>query len=73
MTSILTERWLWILIITLILIMCTPFLILWFIVSLPPPFSMIATLCLIIGWGIVAGYKDWIMSKSKKEKQRYES
>jgi len=73
MASILTEKWLWIIIIVLSLIVVLPFVIVLFIVFLPFPYNTVATICLVIGWGIAAGYKEWVMSKGKEEKQRYES
>ena len=70
MVSILTEKWLWIIIVVLSLIVVLPFAIVLLIVFLPFPFNTMATICLIIGWGIAAGYKEWVMSKRKEGKQK---
>jgi len=69
MWEILTAKWLWIIIISCILILVGPLLIVWVIVQLPYPFNVIATICLIGGYGVVAGYKDWILSKAKERRK----
>lgn len=69
LSSILTEEWLWIIILSLILILILPLVVVWVILKLPPILKVVATVVLITGWGIVAGYKDWILSK-RKEKER---
>jgi len=69
-SSILTEKWLWIIIAVLILIVVTPFFIVWAILILPPPLNAIATICLVVLWGVAAGYKDWITSKRKEEAEK---
>lgn len=70
MVSILTEKWLWIIIVLLSLIIVLPFAIVLLILFLPFPFNTMATICLIIGWGIAAGYKEWVMSKRKEGTQK---
>jgi len=70
MASILTEKWLWIIIIVLSLILVLPLAIVLLILYLPFPLNTVAIACLIIGWGIAAGYKEWVISKRKEEKQR---
>lgn len=71
MASILTEEWLWIIIIALILILVFPFVVIMLIQTLPSPYNGLVTICIIIGWGVAAGYKDWIISKEREEKQDY--
>jgi len=68
--SILTSRWYWTIIAITSAIVITPFLIVMLILTLPSPWSFLATILLIIGWGLVAGYKDWIIAKAKEEKQK---
>jgi len=68
--SILTSRWYWIIVISASSIIITPFLIIILIISLPTPFNLLATIGIIIAWGIVGGYKDWIIAKAKEEKQK---
>lgn len=69
MSSILTEKWLWIIILLLIVIMVGPLFIAFFILLLPFPFNTIATILLVVGWGIAAGYKEWILEKKKERKR----
>jgi len=68
-SSFLTEKWLWIIIGSLVLILVTPLIVLWVILTLPPVLKVTATIILLICWGIVAGYKDWIVSSRGEKKQ----
>jgi len=68
-SSFLTEKWLWIIIGCLVLILVTPLIVLLVILTLPPILKVTATIILLIGWGIAAGYKDWIISKRKENKR----
>lgn len=70
MSSILFEKWLWLVILSLIIILVGPLLIVFFILLLPFPFNMISTILLVLGWGITAGYKEWIITKRKEEKKK---
>lgn len=67
--SVLTEKWLWIIILALFLIVIGPLFIVWFILLLPFPFNTILTFILVIGWGIAAGYKEWIIAKNKEKEK----
>ena len=69
MWEILTEKWLWIIIISCILIMVGPLLIVWVILNLPYPLNTIATICLIGGYGVAAGYREWVLSKRKERRE----
>lgn len=73
MASILAEKWLWILIVALILITLVPLVMVLVILILPFPFNTLATILVVLGWGVVAGYKEWIISKRKEEKQKSQS
>jgi hypothetical protein len=68
--EILHEKWFWIIIILLILIFVMPFIVIMLLVFLPYPLNTILTVCILVCWGIVSGYKDWITSKSEKEDKR---
>jgi len=70
MGSVLTQKWLWIIIFSLISIVVFPFLLVLLIISLPPPYNAIATVILVIGWGVAAGYKDWIISKGEEQAEK---
>lgn len=45
-----------------------PFIILIGFLALPVQYRGLATFGIIFGWGIVAGYKDWVISKRQEEK-----
>jgi len=64
------NKWVWILIIFLITICVLPILIIWLILFLPSPYNAIATTFIIFSWGIVAGYKEWILFKKKEEHKK---
>jgi len=68
--NLLKEPWLWIIILSLDAILIGPFIILWFVLSLPPQLRLLAMVLIIILWGIVSGVKDWIISKRKEEKMK---
>jgi len=68
--SILTSRWYWIIVTMACAIVITPFLLIILILNLPPPLNFLSTILIVIAWGVVAGYKDWIIAKAKEEKQK---
>ena len=63
---ILKEKWLWIIISFLVLILTVPYVVIYLILSLPPMWSLVATVLLLIVWSVVAGYKDWIIAKREE-------
>lgn len=65
----LTSRWYWFIVAAAALIVAGPYFMLMLIISLPPPWNAITVFLLIGGWGVAAGYKDWIIFKSKEEKR----
>jgi uncharacterized membrane protein YidH (DUF202 family) len=70
MSWILSEEWLWIIILSFIAILVGPLLIVWFILALPGELKILATILIIVGWGVAAGYKDWLQAKRKEEEQK---
>jgi uncharacterized membrane protein len=71
LTWILRERWLWIIIVAVILIITLPLTVIWLILNLPPTARLIVTIVIIMGWGVAAGYRDWLVARRKeKEKER---
>jgi Flp pilus assembly protein TadB len=70
MSWILSEEWLWIIILSFIAILVGPLLIVWFILILPGELKILATILIVIGWGVAAGYKDWLQAKRKEEEDR---
>jgi len=67
MSEVIFNKWLWIIIILLITIGVIPFIIIWVILLLPSPYNMIATFLIIAVWGVVAGYKEWVLFKREEE------
>jgi hypothetical protein len=70
MSWILSEKWLWIIVLGVTAILVGPLLIIWFILYLPGEFKVVATILIIIGWGVAAGYKDWLQNKRREEEKR---
>lgn len=69
MSWILNQRWFWIIVIAVVAVFITPFFIVSFILALPLELRLLATILLVVGWGIAAGYKDWIQSKRREEEE----
>lgn len=68
MAEIIREEWFWIIVMSLAAILILPLLLVWLILMLPGELRLTLTILLIIGWGIVAGYKDWLLERRKGEK-----
>jgi len=66
---LLFNKWLWITISCLSLIAIGPFVVLSLILALPLELRGVATLTLIVGWGVAAGCKDWIIARRQEEKK----
>lgn len=69
MSWIFREKWYWFIVIGVTLVFILPLIIVWTILNLDPTIRLIVTILLITAWGITSGYKDWIISKRKEEKQ----
>jgi len=52
------------------MVVVLPLVLVWVIMYLPPEMKIAATFLIIIGWGIAAGYKDWIISKREEERKK---
>jgi uncharacterized membrane protein len=68
--SVMKEEWYWIIVISVILILVLPLAIVWFLLKLPPELAFVATILLLIGWGVAAGYKDWLMARRAEEEKK---
>jgi len=68
--SVLAGRWLWTIVLAVILVVTLPFLIIMVILYLPPEARLVATVLIIVGWGVAAGYREWVTSKRKEERPR---
>jgi len=63
------EKWFWILLTVLVLIILIPFMVIMAILNLPPILRWVATVLLILCWGVAAAYKEWIKEKHEQEKK----
>lgn len=68
--DILTSRWYWIIVIMGCAIMITPFIFVLILLYLPTPVNALGMFAIVVGWGVVAGYKDWILEQRAKQKQK---
>ena len=64
------NKWLWIIIGAMCTIILGPFLIMSVALMSPSWLSATIVILVIIGWGIVGGYKDWSLHRRKEEKAR---
>ena len=64
------NKWLWIIIGAMCTIFVAPFLIIYVVLMSPSWLSTTIIILVIIGWGIVGGYKDWSLHRRKEEKAR---
>jgi len=72
MAGILSEEWLWIIVLALIVVLIGPLLIVWLVLALPAELKLVATVLIVIGWGVASGYKDWILEKRRREEEQGE-
>jgi uncharacterized membrane protein len=72
MSSVFLEKWTWIIILSIISIIVLPLVVVWCILQLPPIGALVATIVIILLWGVASGYKDWVIAKHKEEAARRE-
>lgn len=70
LTAVLAEKWLWIIVLSIIAIITIPLVTVWIILKLPPLLRLVATIFIIFGWGIAGGYRDWLKSKRREKEER---
>ena len=69
--SVFKEEWFWLIVIFATVILTVPFVVIYVVLLLPPIWGpAIFTVALIIVWAVVSGYKDWVTSKHKEEKEK---
>jgi len=61
------DKWTWIIILSVTLVVVVPLIVVWSILQLAPEVRVVATIFIIVLWGVVSGYKDWIIAKRKEE------
>jgi len=67
MTSVWLDKWVWITMLSVILVMVLPLVVVWGILNLPADLRIVATICIIVLWGVASGYKDWVLSKEREK------
>jgi len=70
MSAVLKEKWFWIIVLAVSLVIGAPLLVVWVILNLPPLYQLLATVLLVILWGVAAGYKEWVIEKRKEEEKK---
>jgi hypothetical protein len=61
-----SDKWVWITIFSVTLVIVVPLIVVLWILTMSPELRLIATLGIIVLWAIVAGYKDWVISKRQE-------
>jgi hypothetical protein len=69
MSRVFVDKWFWITVLSVFLVIVGPLILVWGILNLPVELRIIATICIIILWGVVSGYKDWIVSKEREKEK----
>lgn len=71
MSDILKDRWYWYIVLLVAAIVIVPFIAVYIVLLLPaiwgPAFFMVG---LVIIWGVVSGYKDWVTARRKEEEEK---
>jgi hypothetical protein len=71
LTQVTKERWFWFIVLLVMLIVTVPFIVIYLIFLLPPLWGpALATIVLIIVWGVASGYKDWVTARRKEEEEK---
>lgn len=68
--SIIYDKWFWFTILSVITIIVLPLIVVLFLIQLPNELKLVSMIALIVLWGVVSGYKDWVISKRKEKEQR---
>ena len=61
------DKWFFITVLSVTLVLALPLIIVWLVVQLSPELRLVATIMIIVTWGVVSGYKDWIISKRREK------
>lgn len=64
------NTWFWITVLSVLLIVTVPFIAVWGILHLPPMWALVATIGIIILWGVASGYKDYVISKRRESEEK---
>lgn len=61
-----STKWFWITAVLAVLVILVPLTVVWLILQVSPEIRIVATISIVVIWGIVSGYKDWVISKGKE-------
>jgi len=61
-----TIQWLLLSVLLVTMIIALPLVVVWGILNLPSELRIVATICIVVAWGVASGYKEWIISKRKE-------
>lgn len=64
--SIIYDKWFWFTILSVIVIIVLPLIIVLFLIQLPDELKLVSMIALIVIWGVVSGYKDWVITRRKE-------
>ncbi|MCJ7423387.1 hypothetical protein MUP01_03855 [Candidatus Bathyarchaeota archaeon] len=64
--SIIHDKWFWFTILSVIIIIVLPLIIVLFLIQLPDELKLVSMIALIVIWGVVSGYKDWVIARRKE-------
>ena len=67
MPSVILDKWTWIVILSIVLVLVVPLIVVWAVLQMASEFRVVATISIIVLWGVVSGYKDWVIAKRKEE------
>jgi len=65
---LLLNKWFWITILGCWAVMIGPFIFLTLMIYLPAPVKVAGLFCLLVGWGVASGYKDWVQARRQEQK-----
>ncbi len=63
MSGAVFNKWVWLIVVSVVLIMVVPFIVVLGILALPSDLRLVATIIIVILWGVAAGYKEWIRAQ----------
>ena len=67
------EKWFWIIFLAMVSIILVPFIFVTIILGMPPILRVVATVLLVVCWGVAGAYKDWMKEKREQEKKMEQS
>jgi len=68
--SIINDKWFWFTVLSVIAIVVLPLIVVLFLIQLPNELKLVSMIGLIVIWGVVSGYKDWVIARRKETEER---